>query len=268
MTLELSPIIEGAEDGRTLFFIQGWPDDASIWDAQVAALKDRYRCVRVNLPNYADGPRARWGYGTDTIVAALAECVRKASPGGPVTLVIHDWGAYWGYILHHRHPELVERLAGLDIAPHLKPSPAAGLGIVAYQWWLAGAFALGGPIGDRMTQGLARMLGAPAAQADAGQGEGGAGRLRADMNYPYRNVWQDIASGRARAQTAGYRPGAPLLFAYGKDKPFPFHSEQWLRHVERVGGEVLPLACGHWVQRQPEFTAALVDWLARTDAGL
>jgi pimeloyl-ACP methyl ester carboxylesterase len=258
MTLQLQPRVDGRQDARaeTLFFIQGWPDDASLWDGAVAKLGGRYRCVRVNLPNYADAPSARWGYSTDQIVEALAQCIRTASPGAPVTLIIHDWGAYWGYILHHRHPELVKRVVGLDIAPHYKPGPAAVLGIIAYQGWLASAFFLGGPLGDWMTRSLATTIGAP------GRPEA----MHSAQNYPYRNVWQDLFSGRAERSTRGYWPKLPLLFVYGTKKPFPFHSQNWLDHVRSVGGEVVALDAGHWLQRHPEFEELLARWLQATDA--
>lgn len=254
MPLHLEPIIDGAADAHTLFFIQGWPDDASLWDSAVGALRDRYRCVRLNMPGAAGTPSDRRGYTTDQIVEALARCVREVSNGAPVTLVIHDWGAYWGYILHHRHPELVERVAGLDVAPHVKPGPAAAAAVAAYQGWLAGAFLIGGPLGNWMTRSLASALSAP------GRREG----IRATMNYPYRNMWSDLFGGRVQRNTRGYWPEVPLLFVYGKKKPFGFHSQRWLDHVERVGGKVVALDVGHWVQLHPQFNEILSRWLDET----
>src|SRR6185436_13168207 len=147
MSLHLDPIVEGLEAGETLVFLQGWPDDATLWDAHVAALAGRYRCVRTTLPNFDGRRTSRWGYSTDEIVAALAEIIRETTPGGKVTLILHDWGCFWGHLLHHRNPQLVARVGALDVAPHVEPSPAAMLGIIAYQWWLIIAFVLGGPIG-------------------------------------------------------------------------------------------------------------------------
>ena len=121
MDFRLTPIIDGDESGETLMFIQGWPDDASLWDPQVAALAERYRCVRITLPNFGGARDTRWGHSTDEIIHALARCIREVSPDAPVTLIIHDWGAMWGHLLHQRHPELVQRVAGLDIAPHVRP---------------------------------------------------------------------------------------------------------------------------------------------------
>jgi pimeloyl-ACP methyl ester carboxylesterase len=203
------------------------------------------------MPNFDGRRSARWGYSTEEIVEALVAMVRDVSPDAPVTLVLHDWGCFWGYIVHHRHPELVTRVAGLDIAPHVEPSPGAVLGIIAYQWWLVAAFVIGGPIGDWMTRSLAAAMGAPKRSE----------QITAWMNYPYRNVWRDIFSGRARNQTDDYWPRVPLLFVYGKRKPFPFHSEKWIQHVEGNGGTVIGLDCDHWVPRDPRFGAILERWL-------
>jgi cis-3-alkyl-4-acyloxetan-2-one decarboxylase len=251
MTLRLEAQVEGIGEGETLVFVQGWPDDATLWDEHVARLADRYRCVRVTMPNF-DGQRtARWGYTTDQIVDALATMVREVSPTTPVTLILHDWGCYWGYLLHHRHPELVARVAGLDIAPHVEPGPGAVLGIIAYQWWLIAAFLIDGAVGDWMTRAMARSMQAPRPSA----------QITSWMNYPYRNVWREILRGSARNETASYWPRVPLLFVYGKKKPFPFHSKKWIEHVESSGGKAVGLDCGHWVQLDPSFMAILEQWL-------
>jgi pimeloyl-ACP methyl ester carboxylesterase len=251
VTLRLAPVVDGNPAGETIVFVQGWPDDASLWDATVAALRDTYRCVRTTLPNYGGDRTVRWGYSTAEIVEALESLIEAADGGKPVTLVLHDWGCYWGHAVHRRRPDLVARIASADVAPHFKPSAGAVLGIVAYQWWLLGAFAVDGPIGDWMTRSLASRAGAPMA----------ASRLTAWMNYPYRNMWADLLSGRVRKLTAGYWPTCPLLFVYGEKKLFPFHSRDWIDHVRKVGGEVVGLPCGHWVPREPEFIALLARWL-------
>lgn len=252
MIPHLTPIVEGNESGETIVFIQGWPDDASLWAGAVAALRGNYRCVRTTLPNYGGDRTARWGYSTTEILDALEKLVREAGRGRPVTLVLHDWGSYWGHALHHRRPELVARVATVDVAPHYRPSPAGVLGIIAYQSWLFGAFVIGEPVGSWMTRRFARMAGAPMAPA----------RITAWMNYPYRNIGADIASGRLRELTRGYWPTCPLLFVYGEKKPFPFHSAAWVDHVRKVGGEVVGLPCGHWVPKQPAFVTLLSRWLS------
>lgn len=254
--LRLEPRIEGRSDGPTLFFIQGWPDDLSVWDDQVAFFGERYRCVRVDLPNMAGERGARWGFSNRQIVEALARCIREVSPADQVTLVIHDWGAHWGYCLHKRWPELVDRVAGLDVAPHFAPDRSNLLPIVSYQWWLLAALILGGPIGNWMTRSFARKVKSPRQGKD----------LDSWMNYPYLHIWRDIASGRAREDIRGYWPHVPVLFVFGARKAFYFHTERWLDHVRaRAGGQIVALEnTGHWVMNDPGFNEILEDWLEST----
>ena len=252
-TPSFTPHVEGPTHASTLFFVQGWPDDHTLWNDQVAAMRARYRCVRVDLPNYPDGEYKRWGFDHETIADGLAQCIRDVSPAKPVTLIGHDWGAYWAYLIHHRHPELVERLVGIDIAPTVAPTPREIALIVGYQWWLAAAFVVGGKVGDRMTQRMASLMRVPRPAA----------ALRAGFNYPYFYTWRDVVSGRRSRQLRGYRPKVPVLYVYGESKPVRFHSDRWLEYVRsQPGSAVVPFAkTGHWVMRNPEFTRILSDWL-------
>lgn len=251
-TPDYPPYIDGPAHAEVLFFIQGWPDDHTLWDDLVAQLGDRYRCVRVDLTNYAGAEQRRWGRSHEDIVAALAACVRRVSPDRPVTLIAHDWGAYWGYRLHREHPTLVARIVGLDIAPHMKPKLYEVPMILAYQWWLTAAFVAGGPIGNGMTRIFATVAQAPKRR-----------EVRASFNYPYFYTWRDILRGRAAATFRGYWPELPIFFAFGKKKPAQFHSERWLQHVlGRPGNVVLPLEhAGHWVMQDPQLGRELGAWL-------
>ena len=108
-----------------LFFIHGWPDDASLWDAQAAYFSQRgYRCLRVSMPHYGgrDDAAAAGDLAADTgflpdcnwsaMCPRLAEAVRENCSGRPVTLVIHDWGSVWGFYLQQYAPELVKAVSG------------------------------------------------------------------------------------------------------------------------------------------------------------
>ena len=241
----------------TLVFLHGWPDTFRLWDATVAALKGRYRCVRFTLPGFDLDLPAR-GTSLEQMTALLARIVDDVSPGKSVTLVLHDWGCAFGYEFAAQHPEKVARIVAIDVGDHNSDalrrtlSAKAKVQVFVYQFWLAIAWYMGGALGDRMTRGMARAL-----------------RCRTDpktitcqMNYPYSMKWFGAFGGWGGARHVD--PHCPVLYTYGERKLFMFHSDQWLKRLAaRPGSKVQGFATGHWVMvQQPEaLNACLLEWL-------
>ncbi|MGQ0656274.1 MAG: alpha/beta fold hydrolase, partial [Betaproteobacteria bacterium] len=211
-------VVEGT--GPALVMVHGWPDTLRLWDAQVAALKERFRCVRFTLPGFDVSGDAR-AYSLDEVVETLRAVVEHAAPGEKVTLLLHDWGCFYGYQFAVRHPQLVERIVGVDIGDagsrrHLAQIGASGkLAVVAYQMWLALAWRMGGPIGNFMARSMARLLRCPTDRRTIGW----------QMGYPYAVRWLGAAGGVRGLRV--FNPHCPMLFMYGEKKPFMFHSHAW-----------------------------------------
>lgn len=256
-TLQLTPQTEGPAQAPTLVFMQGWPDDMTVWDDMVSALRDRYRCVRFNMPNYPGAAHQRWGYTHEDIVEAVARCVREVSPNAPVTLVAHDWGAFWAYRVQNTHPSLVSRMVTMDVGPDLKPTGGAMVLTAGYQLWLASAFVVGGGIGNWMTRSVARLARSPR-QGDA---------LNAEINYPYLYTWKAVLSGKV-PNLPDYAPQIPLMFVFGRKKPGSFHSSRWTRFVRsRPNNEVIDLPnATHWVMLDPTLKSRVRAFLDRTES--
>lgn len=246
---------------HTLLMLHGWPDSLQLWDSTVADLQDSYRCVRLTLPGFDLAQPAR-----ATSLARMSELLclvlDRVSPGQAVTLLLHDWGCVFGYEFAARYPLRVARIIAVDIGDHNSAalqealSGQARLQVWAYQIWLAMAWVLGRHIspqlGNRMTRWMAAALRCPAPAAQIGW----------QMNYPYAMRWFGLAGGLRQA--AAIQPGCPLLYLYGKRKPFMFHSPDWLAEVAtRPGSAVQGFASGHWVMldRPTEFNACLRQWL-------
>jgi pimeloyl-ACP methyl ester carboxylesterase len=249
--------IDGDGD-ETIVMIHGWPDTWRLWDLQVEALKTHWRCVRFTLPGF-DVARPRRAYSMDELVAFFKKVVDSVSPGRPVTLMLHDWGAVFGYQFALRHPSLVARIIGVDIgdttskAYRSSLTVTAKLGVFGYQAWLALAWRIGGSPGDRMTRAMARAVKVPSDMACVGS----------CMNYPYDIQW--TGSHGSYRHLAPVEPACPMLFIYGRRKPFLFHSPAWAQRLAaRPGNRVVPVEARHWVMRdQPDgFNAAVMDWLA------
>lgn len=236
--------------------VHGWPDTAALWEPQVEALRGRMRCVRFTLPGF-DRRHERRIYPLDEVLATIDQIVDGVSPDRPVTLLLHDWGCVFGYRYAEIHPERVEAVVALDVGDagskaHLASLALAGkFGMAGYQLALALAWPLPKAQGDAVSRHIARWAKAPSDMRKVGS----------HMNYPYVVQWTGGYGGRP------FEPHCPMLFAYGKHKPFMFHSDAWLEALRaRPGNEVLEFDTGHWVSHEaaPGFNAALLSWLNRT----
>ena len=259
--------IEG-NGSETLVMLHGWPDTLALWNDTVIALQDSYQCVRLTLPAF-DANAAMPAKSLSDMVAFIHEVVQQVSPQKPVTLVLHDWGCVFGYEYAATHPARVSRMVAVDVGDHNSQdlyaswSAKAKWGVFSYQIWLAMAWqiakiwgAAGRPLADRMTRYMAKNLRCPSPVAS----------MHAGMNAPYAMKWMKALNGfDMTADVLHTLPSArPMLYIYGRRKPFMFHSAQWLEKIaSHPGSRVEGFDTGHWVMsNKPEaFNALLKEWL-------
>jgi pimeloyl-ACP methyl ester carboxylesterase len=249
--------VEG-DGATTIVMLHGWPDTHRLWDAHVAALKSRFRCVRFTLPGYERGA-ARAASSLDETVGLLRAVVDAVSPDRPVVLLLHDWGCFFGYEFAMREPKRVVRIVGVDIGDVRSPEYARSLGaaakamLVSYQTRLALAWRIGGRAGDALTRRLARWARSPASPQS----------IHSGMNYPYDIVW--TGSHGSYRHAAVFVPSWPMLFVYGSRTPFHFHSPKFAAGLAaRSDCRVVEFETGHWVMtEQPQrFNDVVGRWLA------
>lgn len=242
--------------------VHGWPDTWRLWDAQVDALKGRYRCLRFSLPGFERG-RERRACDLDELVELLKRIIDRHCPGGKAILMLHDWGCVFGYQFYVRYPERVSRIVGVDIGDpsslRKAMTPREVLMGLAYQVWLALAWRAGGGLGDRMTRAMARLARCPSDPA----------RIHSGMNYPYFVMW--FGGERSyRHHAKRFAPACPMLFIYGRRKPMRFHAKAWAEELRaRPGNRVEAFDTGHWVMsEQPgRFNQVVGEWLEATGSG-
>ena len=254
--------IDGPIEAPPILLLHGWPDDLTLWDALVAELVPRYRCIRVTWPGFAADASLvlpTLSEINDGVGAVLDRAVgRKA-----VTLIAHDWGCAFGYHFAMTNPGRVARVVGMDIGDARSPeheqslSMFARLGVLSYQWPLQYAFSLarGGreDMADAVARSVARLVGVA----------GDPVRVRARMGWPY---WLRFNGGLDGLRVIVPSAEMPMLFLYGRRKPFNFHSEVWAKQVAALPGcEVHGLDGGHWVMLGPtqgETHRIVLRWLA------
>lgn len=122
--------VHGPDVATPVLFIHG-AIVSSMWRLQVDRLRDRYRCVVVDLPGH--GRLAGRPFTIDGAVDAVREAIDGAA-GGRAVLVGLSLGGYVAMAVAARHPE---RVRGLVVAnASLEPRGLGAVGIFAYGWFL------------------------------------------------------------------------------------------------------------------------------------
>ncbi|HNP71422.1 MAG TPA: alpha/beta hydrolase [Kouleothrix sp.] len=117
-----------------LVMLHGFPECWWSWRHQLALFRDtpelaaRYTAVAPDLRGYNETDRPTWGYELDVLVQDVVELIR-ALGHRRATIVGHDWGGNIAWSLAIARPELVVRLAALNI-----PHPALFARAITSNW--------------------------------------------------------------------------------------------------------------------------------------
>jgi pimeloyl-ACP methyl ester carboxylesterase len=109
-----------AGSGPLVVLLHGFPDFWWSWRLQVPALVEAgYRVVAPDQRGYAESEKPRdWrAYRVETLAADVAALVRVELGEERAFVVGHDWGAAVAWMVATLHPEVVEKLAILNV-PH------------------------------------------------------------------------------------------------------------------------------------------------------
>ena len=99
--------------GSPVVFCHGLFGQGKNWTTVAKALAEDHRVVLVDLPDHGQSP---WSEGFD-YVAAADQVADLFSADDPVALVGHSMGGKVAMLVALRHPELVQRLVVVDVAP-------------------------------------------------------------------------------------------------------------------------------------------------------
>lgn len=106
-------------DGPLVVLLHGFPESRCAWRKQVPALaRAGFRVVTPDLRGYGDSPKPRDvdSYRLPALVNDVAELIESVG-GAPCVLVGHDWGALVAWFTAMLRPELLRKLAILNV-PH------------------------------------------------------------------------------------------------------------------------------------------------------
>lgn len=102
----------GPRDAPALLLVHGFPHGRWLWDAQVAALGDRARCIAPDLPGFGRSP-ALAAPSMDAYADALVALLDELAVERAVVCGL-SMGGYVAFALWRRHPGRVRALALAD----------------------------------------------------------------------------------------------------------------------------------------------------------
>jgi pimeloyl-ACP methyl ester carboxylesterase len=102
--------------GPRICFLHGLFGQGKNWTTVAKALADRSRVLLVDLPNHG---RSAWtdDFSYSAMAADIAELLRRDGGSEPYVLVGHSMGGKVTMMLALEHPDLVDRLCVVDVAP-------------------------------------------------------------------------------------------------------------------------------------------------------
>jgi len=233
-------------------FLHGYPDTTALWDHIVAPLERDYYILNVSYPNFSTKETNPKGISFEVLIERLKATIDQANDTNRrVVVVSHDWGAMFSYWFDQRYPKYISEIIALDIGAYSDVTFFK----VFYQFFLALAFAIGGPIGNFLTRIFFKLF-----KYDAPWTK----RLDSSWNYPYYYLWKSLLLNRGdktKIPFIKYEPSCNIAYIWGTKKPMQFHNDAWLKKVQKnPNNEVHSVNAGHWIMKdQPAFVIDLIQ---------
>jgi pimeloyl-ACP methyl ester carboxylesterase len=126
VSLHTTVLGDSPSQGSTVAFCHGLFGQGKNWTQVAKAISTDHRVLLLDMPNHG---RSAWTQTFDYV--ELADLVAaELEPHAPVALVGHSMGGKIAMCLALRHPELVERLVVVDVAPVAYPSGREFVGYI------------------------------------------------------------------------------------------------------------------------------------------
>src|SRR5918992_4503153 len=106
----------GEDHTPTVVLMHGYPDTGAVWTAVAEQLAGRFHVVAYDVRGAggSTAPGEPAGYAMPALLADLTAVIDAVSPGQPVHVVGHDWGALQGWAAV-AEPSLLDRIASLTV---------------------------------------------------------------------------------------------------------------------------------------------------------
>jgi epoxide hydrolase 4 len=261
-----------------VILLHGFPECWYSWRHQIPVLGAQYHVVAPDMRGYnlSDKPKNVEDYQIENLVADVVGLIKHFGKEKAV-IVGHDWGAAVAWAIAQRHPEVVSKLAALQV-----PSPKAWQANFTLRQFLASWYMFFFQL-PRIPEWWARADGfarvermyketsfRPGAFSDTDiavykEALGQPGALTSAVNYYRANVFRSLFARKNKRTEGEQKIRVPTLFIYGEldMAVLPSTVRGLERFVAAPYSEVRISDSGHWVQNEAvaEVNAALLNFL-------
>ncbi len=263
-----------------VILLHGFPECWYSWRHQLPVLGERFHVLAPDMRgfNLSDKPARIEGYRIESLVADVLGLIKHFGKER-AAIVAHDWGAGVAWAVAQRHPEVVSKLAALQV-----PMPAAWHANMTFaqlrRSWYMFFFQLPRLPESWMRandfQRVVEMYRTTAARPEAFSDDDIAiykealrqpGALTASLNYYRANVFRSLRGGGVETPNDhDERIRVPTLFIYGEHDMavLPSTVKDLDRFIDAPYREVRIPDSGHWVQNEAvsEVNKVLLEFLS------
>jgi len=111
---------ERGKGSSSVVFAHGVLLNRRMFDDQLGALQERYRCVAFDFRGHGRSDVPDDGYGVDDLTEDAADLIRQTN-SAPVHFIGHSLGSFVGMRLAARHPELIRSLVVISASADPQP---------------------------------------------------------------------------------------------------------------------------------------------------
>jgi pimeloyl-ACP methyl ester carboxylesterase len=249
------PFLHDTGEGRAILLLHAFPIDASQWDGQVAALSDRYRCLRPDALGCGSSPPPPPQLTLDAVAASVMAALDSRGVD-EVAVVGLSMGGYTAFALLRQHASRIRALvladtrasADSDAARADRRSMADRVRVEGVEW---------------LVEPMCERLLAPASLAEAHIVDPVRARIRRCRPEGVAACQEAMA---ARPDSTGMLAGiaVPTLVIAGELDIVtpPAEARQLAQDIPGAGVEIIGGA-GHLsnLERPDQFTAAVTSFL-------
>jgi len=102
-----------AGEGDPILFLHGQPTWSYLWRNVLPELENKGRVIALDLIGYGKSDKPDIGYEITDHIEYIEAFIEKLGLKN-ITLVIHDWGSYFGFHYAMRHPDNVKGIAFME----------------------------------------------------------------------------------------------------------------------------------------------------------